>query len=142
MLNETGRAPTPDDLAERLPIPLEKVRQIPKLVREPLSLDTSIGDEEDSGRLGDLIEDDSAVSPITSAIAGDLRRVTTETLACLTPREEHIMRMRFGIGINADHTLEEVGKRFSVTRDTPAACAAVWTSSDSLRDTEGQDEVR
>jgi RNA polymerase primary sigma factor len=117
MLNETGREPTPDDLAERLAMPLEKVRRILKLVREPLSLDSPIGDEEDSGRLGDLIEDDSVVSPITSAIAGNLRRVTTETLACLTPREEHIVRMRFGIGMNADHTLEEVGKRFSVTRE-------------------------
>jgi RNA polymerase primary sigma factor len=117
ILNETGRAPSPDELAERLAMPLGKVRQILKLVREPLSLDTPIGDEEDSGRLGDLIEDDRAISPVASAISANLRRVTTETLACLTPREEHIVRMRFGIGMNADHTLEEVGKRFSVTRE-------------------------
>jgi RNA polymerase primary sigma factor len=117
LLSEIGREPTPEELAERLAMPLEKVRQILKLVREPLSLDAPLGDEEDSGRLGDQIEDERATSPITSAIAGNLRRVTTETLACLTPREEHIVRMRFGIGMNTDHTLEEVGKRFSVTRE-------------------------
>jgi RNA polymerase primary sigma factor len=117
MLNETGHAPTPEDLAERLAMPVGKVRQVLKLVREPLSLDTPIGDEDDSGRLGDLIEDERTVSPVASAISANLRRVTTETLACLTPREEHIVRMRFGIGMNADHTLEEVGKRFSVTRE-------------------------
>ncbi len=117
MLNETGREPTPEELAERLAMPTGKVRQILKLVREPLSLDTPIGDEEDSGRLGDLIEDEHAVSPVASAISANLRRVTTETLARLTPREEHIVRMRFGIGVNADHTLEDVGKRFSVTRE-------------------------
>jgi RNA polymerase primary sigma factor len=117
MRSEIGREPTPEELAERLAMPLGKVRQILKLVREPLSLDTPVGDEEDSGRLGDLIEDDGAISPVASAIAGNLRRVTTETLACLTPREEHIVRMRFGIGMNSDHTLEEVGKRFSVTRE-------------------------
>jgi RNA polymerase primary sigma factor len=117
LVGEIGREPTPEELAERLAMPPGKVRQILKLVREPLSLDTPIGDEEDSGRLGDLIEDDRAISPVASAIAGNLRRVTTETLACLTPREEHIVRMRFGIGMTADHTLEEVGKRFSVTRE-------------------------
>jgi RNA polymerase primary sigma factor len=117
MVSENGREPTPDELAERLAIPIGKVRQILKLVREPLSLDTPVGDEEDSGRLGDLIEDERAISPVASAIAANLRRVTTETLACLTPREEHIVRMRFGIGMTADHTLEEVGKRFSVTRE-------------------------
>jgi RNA polymerase primary sigma factor len=117
VLNETGREATPDELAARLAMPPGKVRQILKLVREPLSLDTPIGDEEDGGRLGDLIEDDQAISPVASAIAGNLRRVTTETLACLTPREEHIVRMRFGIGMTADHTLEEVGRRFSVTRE-------------------------
>ncbi len=117
MLNETGHEPTPEELAERLAMPLGKVRQILKLVREPLSLDTPIGDEEDSSRLGDLIEDERAISPVASAIAANLRRITTETLAYLTPREEHIVRMRFGIGMNADHTLEEVGKRFSVTRE-------------------------
>jgi RNA polymerase primary sigma factor len=117
LMNETGREPTPEELAERLAIPLDRVRRILKLVREPLSLDAPLGDEEDSGRLGDQIEDERATSPIASAIAANLRRVTTETLASLTPREEHIVRMRFGIGLNADHTLEEVGKRFSVTRE-------------------------
>jgi RNA polymerase primary sigma factor len=86
-------------------------------LRQALSLDAPLGDEEDSGRLGDQIEDDRAISPVASAITANLRRVTTETLACLTPREEHIVRMRFGIGMNTDHTLEEVGKRFSVTRE-------------------------
>jgi RNA polymerase primary sigma factor len=117
LMSEIGREPAPEDLAERLAMPLEKVRRILKLVREPLSLDAPLGDEEDSGRLGDQIEDERAISPIASAIAANLRRVTTETLACLTPREEHIVRMRFGIGMNTDHTLEEVGKRFSVTRE-------------------------
>jgi RNA polymerase primary sigma factor len=117
MVSEIGREPTPEELAERLAMPIAKVRQILKLVREPLSLDTPLGDEEDSSRLGDLIEDERTISPVASAIAANLRRVTTETLACLTPREEHIVRMRFGIGMNADHTLEEIGKRFSVTRE-------------------------
>jgi RNA polymerase primary sigma factor len=117
MLNETGREPTPEELAEKLGMSLGKVRQILKLVREPLSLDTPIGDEEDSGRLGDLIQDEGTISPVASAIAANLRQITTETLARLTPREEHIVRMRFGIGMSADHTLEEVGKRFSVTRE-------------------------
>jgi len=117
MLHEIGREPTPEELADTLAMPLEKVRRILKLVREPLSLDMPIGDEEDGGRLGDLIEDERAVSPVASAIAANLRRVTTEVLACLTPREEHILRMRFGIGMNTDHTLAEVGKRFSVTRE-------------------------
>jgi len=98
-------------------MPLGKVRQTLTLVREPLSLDMPIGDEEDSDRLGDLIEDERTISPVASAIAANLRQITTETLACLTPREEHIVRMRFGIGMNADHTLEEVGNRFSVTRE-------------------------
>jgi RNA polymerase primary sigma factor len=117
LVGEIGREPTPEELARRLAMPLERVRTILKLVREPLSLDAPLGDEEDSGLLGDQIEDRRAISPIASAIAANLRRVTTETLACLTPREEHIVRMRFGIGMNSDHTLEEVGKRFSVTRE-------------------------
>ena len=116
MVSELGREATPEELAEKLAMPLGKVRQILKLVREPISLETPFGDEED-GRLGDLIEDERAISPVASAIAANLRRVTTEALASLTPREEHIVRMRFGIGLNADHTLEEVGKRFSVTRE-------------------------
>jgi RNA polymerase primary sigma factor len=100
-----------------LALPLEKVQRVLKLVREPLSLDSPLGDEEDSALLGDKIEDENAVSPVAAAITANLRKVTTETLACLTPREEHIVRMRFGIGLNADHTLEEVGRRFSVTRE-------------------------
>ena len=117
LATEIGREPTPEELAQRLAMPLERVRTILKLVREPVSLDAPLGGEEDSGRLGDQIEDQRAISPVASAIAADLRRVTTETLASLTPREEHILRMRFGIGMNTDHTLEEVGKRFSVTRE-------------------------
>jgi RNA polymerase primary sigma factor len=116
MMSELGREPTPEELADKLAMPLGRVRQILKLVREPISLETPFGDEED-GRLGDLIEDEGTVSPVASAIAANLRRATTEALASLTPREEHIVRMRFGIGLNADHTLEEIGKRFSVTRE-------------------------
>ena len=117
LANEIGHEPTSEELAEKLAMPLEKVRRILKLVREPLSLDSPLGDEEDSALLGDRIEDENAISPVAAAITANLRKVTTETLACLTPREEHIVRMRFGIGLNADHTLEEVGKRFSVTRE-------------------------
>jgi len=117
LLNEMGREPTPEDLAERLAMPLERVRKILKLAREPLSLDMPIGEEEDGGRLGDLIEDQNVVSPIDSAIAANLREATTEVLACLTPREERILRMRFGIGMNTDHTLQEIGQQFSVTRE-------------------------
>jgi RNA polymerase primary sigma factor len=117
LMSEIGREPTAEELAEELAMPVEKVRRILKLVREPMSLDSPLGDEEDSILLGDKIEDEHAVSPVAAAIAANLRRVTTETLACLTPREEHVVRMRFGIGLTADHTLEEVGKRFSVTRE-------------------------
>jgi RNA polymerase primary sigma factor len=117
MLNEIGREPTPEELAEKLEMPIEKVRGILKIAREPVSLDMPIGEEEDSGRLGDLIEDQNVVSPIDSAIAANLREATTEVLASLTAREERILRMRFGIGMNSDHTLEEVGKQFSVTRE-------------------------
>jgi RNA polymerase primary sigma factor len=116
LFNEMGREPTPEDLAERLAMPLERVRKILKLAREPLSLDMPIG-EEDGGRLGDLIEDQSGISPIDSAITANLREATTEVLACLTPREERILRMRFGIGMNTDHTLQEIGQQFSVTRE-------------------------
>jgi RNA polymerase primary sigma factor len=117
MMNEIGREPTPEELADKLTIPLDKVRRVLKIVHEPLSLDMPIGEEEDSGRLSDLIADEHAVSPLDSAIAANLRAATTEVLACLTPREERILRMRFGIGMNSDHTLEEVGKQFSVTRE-------------------------
>jgi len=116
MLNEIGREPTPEELAEKLGMPLEKVRKVLKIVKEPLSLETPIGDEEDS-HLGDFIEDKNAIMPIDAAIQSNLRETTTRTLASLTPREERIVRMRFGIGMNKDHTLEEVGQQFSVTRE-------------------------
>jgi len=116
MLNEIGREPTPEELAEKLGMPLEKVRKALKLAREPLSMETPIGDEED-GRLGDLIEDRNAILPIDAAIQSNLRETTTRVLASLTPREERVLRMRFGIGMNTDHTLEEVGQQFSVTRE-------------------------
>jgi len=116
MLNEIGREPTPEELAEKLGMPLEKVRKVLKIAKEPLSLETPIGDEEDS-HLGDFIEDKNAVLPDQAAIAANLRETTTRVLASLTPREERVLRMRFGIGMNTDHTLEEVGQQFSVTRE-------------------------
>ena len=116
MLNEIGREPTPEELAEKLGMPLEKVRKVLKIAKEPLSLETPIGDEEDS-HLGDFIEDKNAILPIDAAIQSNLRETTTRVLASLTPREERILRMRFGIGMNKDHTLEEVGQQFSVTRE-------------------------
>ncbi|MDR3528313.1 MAG: RNA polymerase sigma factor RpoD [Rhizomicrobium sp.] len=116
MLHEIGREPTPEELAERLAMPLEKVRKVLKIAKEPISLETPIGDEEDS-HLGDFIEDKNAVLPIDAAIQANLRETTTRVLATLTPREERVLRMRFGIGMNTDHTLEEVGQQFSVTRE-------------------------
>jgi RNA polymerase primary sigma factor len=116
MLHEIGREPTPEELAERLAMPLEKVRKVMKIAKEPISLETPIGDEEDS-HLGDFIEDKNAVLPIDAAIQANLRETTTRVLATLTPREERVLRMRFGIGMNTDHTLEEVGQQFSVTRE-------------------------
>src|SRR5262249_3465655 len=116
MLHEIGREPTPEELAEKLGMPLEKVRKVLKIAKEPMSLETPIGDEEDS-YLGDLIEDKNAVMPIDAAIQSDLQRAITLTLASVTAREERVLRMRFGIGINTDHTLEEVGQQFSVTRE-------------------------
>ena len=116
MLNEIGREPTPEELAEKLGMPLEKVRKVLKIAKEPLSLETPIGDEEDS-HLGDFIEDKNAMLPIDAAIQSNLRETTTRVLASLTPREERVLRMRFGIGMNTDHTLEEVGQQFSVTRE-------------------------
>jgi RNA polymerase primary sigma factor len=116
MLNEIGREPTPEELAEKLGMPLEKVRKVLKIAKEPLSLETPIGDEENS-HLSDFIEDKNAILPIDAAIQSNLRQTTTRALASLTPREERILRMRFGIGINADNTLEEVGHQFSVTRE-------------------------
>ena len=116
MLHEIGREPTPEELAEKLAMPLEKVRKVLKIAKEPISLETPIGDEEDS-HLGDFIEDKSAILPIDAAIQSNLRETTTRVLASLTPREERVLRMRFGIGMNTDHTLEEVGQQFSVTRE-------------------------
>ena len=116
ILHEIGREPTPEELAVRLGMPLEKVRKVLKIAKEPISLETPIGDEEDS-HLGDFIEDKNAVQPLDAAIQGNLRETTTRVLASLTPREERVLRMRFGIGMNTDHTLEEVGQQFSVTRE-------------------------
>ena len=116
MLHEIGREPTPEELAERLGMPLDKVRKVMKIAKEPISLETPIGDEEDS-HLGDFIEDKNAVLPVEAAIQSNLREATTRVLASLTAREERVLRMRFGIGMNTDHTLEEVGQQFSVTRE-------------------------
>jgi RNA polymerase primary sigma factor len=116
MVTEIGREPSPEELAEKLGMSLEKVRKTLKIAREPLSLETPIGDEGDSN-LGDLIEDKNAILPIDAAIQSNLREITTRLLASLTPREERIVRMRFGLGMNSDHTLEQVGQQFSVTRE-------------------------
>ncbi len=116
MLHEIGREPTPEELAEKLQMPLEKVRKVMKIAKEPISLETPIGDEEDS-QLGDFIEDKNAILPLDSAIQSNLKDTTTRVLASLTPREERVLRMRFGIGMNTDHTLEDVGQQFSVTRE-------------------------
>ena len=116
MLNEIGREPTPEELAKKLGLPLEKVRKTLKIAKEPLSLETPIGEDGDSN-LGDLIEDQNAILPIDATIQSNLRETTTRVLASLTPREERIVRMRFGLGMNSDHTLEEVGQQFSVTRE-------------------------
>ena len=116
MLNEIGREPTPEELAEKLGMPLEKVRKVLKIAKEPLSLETPVGDEEDS-HLGDFIEDKNAVIPVDAAVQSNLKETVTRVLASLTPREERVLRMRFGIGMNTDHTLEEVGQQFSVTRE-------------------------
>ena len=116
MLHEIGREPTPEELAAKLQMPLDKVRKVMKIAKEPISLETPIGDEEDS-QLGDFIEDKNAMLPLDSAIQGNLKETTTRVLASLTPREERVLRMRFGIGVNTDHTLEEVGQQFSVTRE-------------------------
>jgi RNA polymerase primary sigma factor len=116
ILNEIGREPTPKELGKKLGMPIEKVHKVLQIVKEPLSLEKPIGDEEDS-HLGDLIEDKNAIQPIDAMIQSNLRETTTRVLASLTPREERIVRMRFGLGMNSDHTLEEVGQQFSVTRE-------------------------
>ena len=116
MLHEIGREPTPDELAEKLHMPLERVRKVMKIAKEPISLETPVGDEEDSS-IGDFIEDVNALLPTDAAIQSNLRATTTKILSSLTPREERVLRMRFGIGNNSDHTLEEVGQQFAVTRE-------------------------
>lgn len=116
MLAEMGREPVPEELAQRLSMPLEKVRKVMKIAKEPVSLEAPVGDEEDSS-LGDFIADDSALQPLDSAIHSNLKETCTRILASLTPREERVLRMRFGIGMNTDHTLEEVGQQFNVTRE-------------------------
>jgi RNA polymerase primary sigma factor len=116
MLHEIGREPTPEELSEKISMPLDKVRKVLKIAKEPISLETPVGDEDDS-HLGDFIEDKLAVQPLEAAIHANLRETTTRILASLTPREERVLRMRFGIGMNTDHTLEEVGQQFSVTRE-------------------------
>ena len=116
MLHEIGREPTPEELSEKISMPLDKVRKVLKIAKEPISLETPVGDEDDS-HLGDFIEDKNAVQPLEAAIHANLRETTTRILASLTPREERVLRMRFGIGMNTDHTLEEVGQQFSVTRE-------------------------
>jgi RNA polymerase primary sigma factor len=116
MLHEIGREPTPEELSVKLSLPLEKVRKVMKIAKEPISLETPVGDEDDS-HLGDFIEDKNAILPVDAAIQSNLRETTTRVLASLTPREERVLRMRFGIGMNTDHTLEEVGQQFSVTRE-------------------------
>jgi RNA polymerase primary sigma factor len=116
LLNEIGHEPTPEELADKLGMPLERVRRVLRLMKEPLSIETPVGDEDD-GRLGDLIEDKNALQPVDAAIQSNLRETTTRVLASVTPREERVLRMRFGIGMNKEHTLEEVGQQFSVTRE-------------------------
>jgi RNA polymerase primary sigma factor len=116
ILSEFGREATPEELAKKLVMPLEKVRKVLKISKEPISLETPVGDEEDSS-LGDFIEDKNALQPLDTAIRSNLSESTTKILASLTPREERVLRMRFGIGMNTDHTLEEVGLQFSVTRE-------------------------
>ena len=116
IMSEFGREPTPEELAKKLAMPLEKVRKVLKIAKEPVSLETPVGDEEDSS-LGDFIEDKNALQPLDTAIQSNLSESTTKILASLTPREERVLRMRFGIGMNTDHTLEEVGQQFSVTRE-------------------------
>ena len=116
MMHEIGREPRPEELAKRLHMPVDKVRKVLKIAKEPVSLETPVGDEEDSS-LGDFIEDKNALAPVDSAIHSNLRETTTRVLATLTAREERVLRMRFGIGMNTDHTLEEVGQQFNVTRE-------------------------
>ena len=149
MLHEIGREPTPEELSEKLAMPLEKVRKVLKIAKEPISLETPIGDEEDS-HLGDFIEDRNAVLPIDAAIQSNLRETTTRVLASLTPREERVLRMRFGIGMNTDHTLEEVGQQFSrhprthppdrsqgaaeaeAPEPSQGSCGASWTTEEAM----------
>ena len=116
LMQQLGREPQPEEIAVKMEMPVDKVRKVLKIAKEPISLETPIGDDEDSN-LGDFIEDKSALLPVDAAIQSNLRETTTRVLASLTPREERVLRMRFGIGMNTDHTLEEVGQQFSVTRE-------------------------
>jgi RNA polymerase primary sigma factor len=116
MMQEMGREPTPEELAKKLDMPVDKVRKVQKIAKEPISLETPVGDEEDS-HLGDFIEDTNAVQPLDAAVQTNLRDSVTGILSTLTPREERVLRMRFGIGMSSDHTLEEVGQQFNVTRE-------------------------
>jgi RNA polymerase primary sigma factor len=116
MLQEMGREPTPEELAERMDLPEDKIRKVLKIAKEPISMETPIGEDDDSN-LGDFIEDQSAISPMDSATNASLSEIVREILASLTPREAKVLMMRFGIGMNTDHTLEEVGKQFDVTRE-------------------------
>jgi RNA polymerase primary sigma factor len=116
MMHEIGREATPEELAAKLKMPLDKVKKVMKIAKEPISLETPVGDEDDSN-IGDFIEDKKAVAPLDSAINSNLKETTTKILSSLTPREERVLRMRFGVGMNSDHTLEEVGQQFSVTRE-------------------------
>ena len=117
ILHEFGREPTPEELAAKLNLPLDKIMKILKVAKEPISLETPIGDEDGGGHLGELIEDKNAVEPEEAATLSNLREATTQMLATLTPREERVLRMRFGIGMNTDHTLDQVGQQFAVTRE-------------------------
>ena len=117
MLNELGREPTPEELAEVMKMPVDKVQKVLKIAKEPVSLETPVGDEDGDSAIGDFIEDKNALSPMEAAVQANLREQTTRVLSTLTPREERVLRMRFGIGMNTDHTLEEVGQQFSVTRE-------------------------
>jgi RNA polymerase primary sigma factor len=116
MVHEIGREPTPDEIGKRLHMPVPKVRKVLRIAKEPVSLETPVGDEEDS-QLGDFIEDENVILPSDSAVTSSLRETTTQVLASLTAREERVLRMRFGVGMNTDHTLEEVGNQFNVTRE-------------------------
>ena len=132
MMLEMGREPIPEELAKRLSMPVDKIRKVMKIAKEPVSLEAPVGDEEDSS-LGDFIADENALQPIDSAIHSNLKETCTRILSSLTPREERVLRMRFGIGMNTDHTLEEVGQQFNVTRDVSARLRPKRCASSNTR---------